>query len=108
MLIAEARLAPRARDQWTRAGRPWGGAEPRTGRGLGLPHLIGGEGALRQARIAKAGLNFDDAAASNSQSYGQASTSKLDATHRIPPHPYILSQTGSTVGPSGSKIESQS
>ena len=46
-------------------------AKPRTGRGLSLPHLIGGEGALRQARIAEADLNFDDAVATNARTHGK-------------------------------------
>jgi hypothetical protein len=46
-------------------------AKPRPGRDLSLPHLIGGEGALRQARVAKADLNFDDAVATNARAYGK-------------------------------------
>ena len=45
--------------------------KPRSGRGLSLPHLIGSEGALRQARVAKADLNFDDAVATNARAYGK-------------------------------------
>ena len=48
-------------------------AEPRSGSGLSLPHLIGSEGALRQARIAKPDLNFDDAIADEYASTRQAS-----------------------------------
>jgi len=40
-------------------------AKPRAGGGLRLPHLIGGERALRQTRIAEADFNFDDAVATN-------------------------------------------
>jgi hypothetical protein len=46
-------------------------AKPRPGRGLSLPHLIGGESALRQTRVAKADLNFDDAVATNARAYGK-------------------------------------
>jgi hypothetical protein len=46
-------------------------AKPRAGRDFSLPHLIGGEGALWQARVAKADLNFDDAVTTNARAYGK-------------------------------------
>ena len=72
MLVAEARLAPPPRGSVDPRGPAvaWR-AKPRTGRGLSLPHLIGSEGALRQARVAKADLNFDDAVATNARTYGK-------------------------------------
>ena len=39
--------------------------------GLRLPHLIGGERALRQTRIAEADFNFDDAVATNAGANGK-------------------------------------
>ena len=48
----------------------WGG-KPRTGRGRSLPHLLGGERALRQAGVAKADLNFDDAVVTNARANGK-------------------------------------
>jgi hypothetical protein len=35
------------------------------------PHLIGGERAFRQARVAKADLTLDDAVATNARTYGK-------------------------------------
>jgi hypothetical protein len=46
-------------------------AKPRTGRGLSLPHLIGSEGALRQAWVAETDLNFDDSVATNARTRGK-------------------------------------
>jgi hypothetical protein len=69
---AEARLAPPPNGSVNPRGPnvAWR-AKPRTGRGLSLPHLIGGEGAFRQARVAKADLNFDDAVATNARTHGK-------------------------------------
>lgn len=55
-------------------------ANPHAGRGLSLPHLIGGEGALWQARVAEADLNFGDAVATNARANGkgQAVEDKLE------------------------------
>ena len=46
-------------------------ANPHAGRGLSLPHLIGGEGALWQARVAEADLNFDDAVTTDPGTHGK-------------------------------------
>jgi hypothetical protein len=67
-VVAEARLAPPGkRSVPTVAWR----CEPSTGRGLSLPHLIGGESALRQTWVAKADLNFDHAVATNARTHGK-------------------------------------
>jgi hypothetical protein len=47
------------------------GAKPRTGRGPSLPHLIGSECTLRQARVAKADLNFDDTIPTDARTHGE-------------------------------------
>jgi hypothetical protein len=72
---AEARLAVGPRNPAV----AWR-AKPRTGCGLSLPHLIGSEGALRQARVAEADLNFDHAVATNARTHGkrQATEGELE------------------------------
>ena len=40
-----------------------------TRRGVGLPHLVGREGALRQARVTEADLDFDDAVATDARAH---------------------------------------
>jgi hypothetical protein len=57
------------------------------GDGLSLPHLIGGEGALWQARVAKADLNFDDAASGtkrNLMNDGVCGDASDNATRPLP------------------------
>jgi hypothetical protein len=53
-------------------------AKPRPGRDLSLPHLIGGEGALRQARVAEADLDFDGAVATNARTDSERQATECD------------------------------
>jgi hypothetical protein len=49
---------------------------PAPGGGLGLPHLLGGEGALRQTRVAEPHLDFDDAVPPDARAHGQRQTTE--------------------------------
>jgi hypothetical protein len=46
-------------------------AGPRPRGGLGLAHLRGGEGALRQTRVAEPHFDFDDAVAPDARAHSQ-------------------------------------
>ena len=51
-------------------------AAPRPRSGLGLPHLRGGEGALRETRVAEPHLDFNDPVAPDTRAHGQRQTAK--------------------------------
>ena len=57
-------------------------AAPRPRSDLGLPHLRGGEGALRQPRVAEPHLDFDDAVAADARAHGKGQTAEEELQMR--------------------------
>jgi hypothetical protein len=69
-------------------------ADPRPGRCLGLPHLGGSKGALRQTRVAETHFDFDDGVASHARAHckREAAEDELQMRDLQPLRPQAISR----------------